>query len=61
MLDTEEHDGHEETDKEMEEEMEREEALNFNKTLTAAQCVFGPTFCAYIIFSKFVLGDLEWS
>jgi sodium/potassium/calcium exchanger 6 len=33
-------------------DLNRDEALEFNKSLTAAQCVFGPTFCAYIIFSE---------
>jgi sodium/potassium/calcium exchanger 6 len=35
---------------ELMEALEREESFGFNKSLTAAQCVFGPTFCAYIIF-----------
>jgi sodium/potassium/calcium exchanger 6 len=49
-----------ENDKEMQEELEREEALNFNKSLTAAQCIFGPTFCAYVIFSKSSSYLLVW-
>jgi sodium/potassium/calcium exchanger 6 len=35
---------------ELMEALEREESFGFNKNLTAAQCIFGPTFCAYVIF-----------
>jgi sodium/potassium/calcium exchanger 6 len=42
----------EEMEEELMHEMEREEAFTFNKSLTAAQCIFGPTFCAYIICSR---------
>lgn len=36
--------------KELLEGLEQEEALEFNKSLCAAQCILGPTFCAYIVF-----------
>jgi len=39
---------------ELMEALEREESFGFNKSLTAAQCIFGPTFCAYIIFSEYL-------
>jgi sodium/potassium/calcium exchanger 6 len=45
--------GDEEITKELIEEMEEEEALRFNKSLCAAQCVLGPTFCSYIVFGRF--------
>lgn len=40
----------EEIEKGLMEEMEEEQALQFNKSLCAAQCVLGPTFCSYIVF-----------
>ncbi len=38
--------------KELLEDIREEEALEFHKTLTAAQCVLGPMFCALIIFRE---------
>ncbi|WVQ95526.1 hypothetical protein IAU59_002623 [Kwoniella sp. CBS 9459] len=35
---------------ELYEEIEEERGLQYNKYLTAAQCVFGPSFCSFIIF-----------
>ncbi|OCF45712.1 hypothetical protein I317_00615 [Kwoniella heveanensis CBS 569] len=32
------------------EEIEEEQGLQYNKHLTAAQCFFGPSFCAFIVF-----------
>lgn len=65
--------GDEDEDETMEDELmhalEREEAFNFNKSLTAAQCIFGPTFCAYIIFgmspstlqrAELMIGEMEY-
>ena len=40
----------EEIEKGLMEEMEDEEAMQFNKALCAVQCVLGPTFCSYIVF-----------
>ncbi|ORY35666.1 Sodium/calcium exchanger protein-domain-containing protein [Naematelia encephala] len=40
----------EQATKELVEEMHAEEALEFHKSLTAAQCILGPAFCALIIF-----------
>lgn len=37
--------------KEMEEELEEEEAMEFHPVLTAVQCILGPAFCTLIIFS----------
>ncbi|KAK8850400.1 hypothetical protein IAR55_004318 [Kwoniella newhampshirensis] len=55
-------DGAEEDDdelnKELYEEMEQERGLEFNKYLTAAQCVLGPVFCSFIIFSD--MSYLHW-
>ncbi|WWD20576.1 hypothetical protein CI109_105052 [Kwoniella shandongensis] len=48
----------EELNKELYEEMEQERGLEFNKYLTAAQCVLGPVFCAFIIFSD--MSYLPW-
>jgi sodium/potassium/calcium exchanger 6 len=42
----------EDASKEMLEE-EEEEALKFHPVLAAVHCVFGPTFCSYIVFSEF--------
>lgn len=42
----------EEMTKELLEEWEQEQALDFNKPLCAAQCIFGPAFCAYILFGQ---------
>lgn len=53
--DDEDEEGDEEITKELIEEMEEEEALHFNKSLCAAQCVLGPTFCSYIVFGRFSL------
>ncbi|WVF67966.1 hypothetical protein IAT40_002728 [Kwoniella sp. CBS 6097] len=43
-------DDEENVKEEVYEEIEEERGLQYNKYLTAAQCVFGPTFCAFIIF-----------
>lgn len=39
-----------EMSKELLDELQQEEAMEWNKPLCAAQCVFGPAFCAYIVF-----------
>ena len=38
--------------KELLEEIQQEEALDFHKSLAAVQCVLGPMFCVLIIFRK---------
>lgn len=43
----------EELTKELLEEIHQDEALRFSKTLTAAQCVLGPTACAAMIFRTY--------
>ena len=50
--DLEEGDGSEGMTKELLEEIQQEEALEFHKALTAMQCVLGPMFCVVIIFRE---------
>lgn len=38
--------------KELVEDIRQEEVLEFNKYLTAAQCVLGPLFCVWIVFGE---------
>ncbi|WWD08468.1 hypothetical protein V865_006580 [Kwoniella europaea PYCC6329] len=39
-------------EEELYEQMEEERGLEFNKWLTAAQCVFGPAFCVFVTFNE---------
>ena len=51
-------DAEDEEQKEIWEDIEEDEALDFNKVLTASQCVLGSAWCALVIFGESKISHL---